>query len=97
MTEFEACKQFQDLVKQMNRVKIEYDRNYMFYPRSFYNQYMAKHMGPLFERASALAEYIPEETLDNLQVEELAWTGQNGTMSFSMWVYFFNNWENLSR
>ena len=97
MTRFEATRRIQELIKQMNRVKMEYDHNYLFYPRSFFNQYMRVHMCPLFEQISPLFDYIPEDEALEIQVEEKAWTGQNGTIALHMWMYFFDNWMNLSR
>lgn len=97
MKESEAIKQFQDLVKQMNSVKMYYDRNFMFHPQSFYNQYMSRHMGPLFDRASYLMKYIPEEKLETLQVEGKVWTGEDATISLPIWMHLFDTWDNLSR
>jgi hypothetical protein len=97
MTKFEATRKIQDLIRQINRVKMEYDRNYLFYPRSFFNQYMSVQMIPLFKQITPLFDYLPDEEAMEIQVEERAWTGQGGTIALHMWMYFFDNWMNLSR
>lgn len=97
MTEYEAINRLQDVIKKINRVKKDYDRNYMFHPQSFFRQYMSTNFYPLATEVSSLLEYISEEKLINLQVEDI-WTSDNGgTIEYPMWMYFFDNWMNLTR
>lgn len=96
MTKVEATRRVQELIKQINKVKMEYDSKYLFYPKSFFNQYMRTHMAPLLEQVSPLFDYLPDEEAMEIQVEEKAWTGQDGTIALHMWMYFFDNWVEMT-
>ena len=96
MTEYEAINKLQSIIRQMNSVKKEYDRKYMFQSSSFFQQYMSQHLYPLLDQMEPLWDIISESKCESLQVENI-WTGEGGTIELPMWMYFFNNWLNLSR
>ena len=96
MTEFEAAARLQSVVRQINAVKKEYDNKYMFNSQSFFQQCMSENLFPLLEQASPLFECIPDNKLKDLQVEDV-WSANCETIDFPMWMYYFENWLNLSR
>lgn len=95
MTEYEATTKLQSLIKQINAVKTQYDNQYMFSSSMFFRNYMSQHLYPLMEQVSPLFQYILEDTLEHLMVEDI-WTGEKN-IEFPMWMYFFNNWTHLTR
>lgn len=95
MTEQEAKNGLIQTISKINHVKQDYDSQYMFCNQNFFREYMSTHLYPLIEDVQKYGEYLSESTIETLRVPDI-WTGED-SIELAMWMYFFDNWINLTR